>query len=69
MDLSRTEFGEVAKMKHAKEDGTRMLVSDDHLAVSRLKMHEMGRRRDCVTARMLDREQCIRFLLVRPSSG
>ena len=36
------EFGEVAKMKRAKEDGTRMLVSDDHLAVSRTKVADVG---------------------------
>lgn len=29
------EFGEVAKMKRAKEDGTRMLVTDECLAAGR----------------------------------
>ena len=55
--------------ERAKEDSTRMLVSDECLAAGSLKMDVSGLSRNWAIAQMLDRDQCIGFDLVRHSSG
>ena len=59
----------VANMEGTKEEGTRMLVSDNHLAASRLKMDEFGQSWNWVIVHKPDRVQSGGFVLAGQSLG